>query len=242
MCLLCRDAIVLTSPLAPGVQFEVKRVELQGSATLFCCWLVKDLLHSHQDSATRTRLLLASLPSSSHSMLELSGSSVGEVRLCAQLLPCTRLTVWEGILPGLSLFLSASSGMGGGSVWGFFTLPAGIVGKSEATRGILNLSLPHEQGRVLACVPVWAEMERTSHPSPQGTGGAGCSGVRYGTEPMTRVCLLSPFFLWSCEASQSLHFIHRCSEANPGLRSPPRLWSWRGWRPARAHTPTSTAR
>uniref|UniRef100_A0A452U1V9 PAS domain-containing serine/threonine-protein kinase n=1 Tax=Ursus maritimus TaxID=29073 RepID=A0A452U1V9_URSMA len=66
-----------------SVQFEVKRVELQGSATLFCCWLVKDLLHSHQDSATRTRLLLASLPSSSHSMRELSGSSVGEVRLCA---------------------------------------------------------------------------------------------------------------------------------------------------------------
>uniref|UniRef100_A0A7N5JQ44 PAS domain-containing serine/threonine-protein kinase n=1 Tax=Ailuropoda melanoleuca TaxID=9646 RepID=A0A7N5JQ44_AILME len=62
-----------------SVQFEVKRVELQGSATLFCCWLVKDLLHSHQDSATRTRLLLASLPSSSHSMLELSGSSVGEM-------------------------------------------------------------------------------------------------------------------------------------------------------------------
>ncbi|XP_045874798.1 PAS domain-containing serine/threonine-protein kinase isoform X3 [Meles meles] len=59
-----------------SVQFEVKRVELQGSATLFCCWLVKDLLHSHWDSATRTRLLLASLPSSSHSMCELSGPSM----------------------------------------------------------------------------------------------------------------------------------------------------------------------
>ncbi|XP_012907335.1 PAS domain-containing serine/threonine-protein kinase isoform X2 [Mustela putorius furo] len=62
-----------------SVQFEVKRVELQGSSTLFCCWLVKDLLHSHWDSATRTRLLLASLPSSSHSMCELSGPSVGEM-------------------------------------------------------------------------------------------------------------------------------------------------------------------
>ncbi|XP_040306332.1 PAS domain-containing serine/threonine-protein kinase isoform X2 [Herpailurus yagouaroundi] len=62
-----------------SVQFEVKRVELQGSATLFCCWLVKDLLHSHRDSAARTRLLLASLPSSSHSMCELSGPSTGEV-------------------------------------------------------------------------------------------------------------------------------------------------------------------
>ncbi|XP_051010336.1 PAS domain-containing serine/threonine-protein kinase [Acomys russatus] len=62
-----------------SIQFEVKRVELQGSATLFCCWLVKDLLHSHQNSATRTRLLLASLPSSTHSMSELSGSSFGEM-------------------------------------------------------------------------------------------------------------------------------------------------------------------
>lgn len=62
-----------------SIQFEVKRVELEGSATLFCCWLVKNLLHSHQDSATRTRLLLASLPSSTHSMLELPGPSRGEV-------------------------------------------------------------------------------------------------------------------------------------------------------------------
>ncbi|XP_042806753.1 PAS domain-containing serine/threonine-protein kinase isoform X2 [Panthera leo] len=62
-----------------SVQFEVKRVELQGSATLFCCWLVKDLLRSHRDSAARTRLLLASLPSSSHSMCELSGPSAGEM-------------------------------------------------------------------------------------------------------------------------------------------------------------------
>ncbi|XP_058389343.1 PAS domain-containing serine/threonine-protein kinase isoform X2 [Diceros bicornis minor] len=62
-----------------SVQFEVKRVELQGPVTLFCCWLVKDLLHSRRDSATWTRLLLASLPSSSHSMCELPGSSLGEV-------------------------------------------------------------------------------------------------------------------------------------------------------------------
>nr|XP_012422210.1 PREDICTED: PAS domain-containing serine/threonine-protein kinase [Odobenus rosmarus divergens] len=62
-----------------SVQFEVKRVELQGSATLFCCWLMKDLLHSRRDSATRTRLLLASLPSSSHSVCELSEPSMGEM-------------------------------------------------------------------------------------------------------------------------------------------------------------------
>nr|XP_040124127.1 PAS domain-containing serine/threonine-protein kinase isoform X11 [Ictidomys tridecemlineatus] len=62
-----------------SIQFEVKRVELQGSATLFCCWLVKNLLQSHRNSATRTRLLLASLPSSSHSMSELPGPSLGEM-------------------------------------------------------------------------------------------------------------------------------------------------------------------
>ncbi|XP_060049590.1 PAS domain-containing serine/threonine-protein kinase isoform X2 [Erinaceus europaeus] len=45
-----------------SVQFEVRRVELQGTAPLFCCWLVKELLHGH-------RLLLASLPGSSHSVL-----------------------------------------------------------------------------------------------------------------------------------------------------------------------------
>ncbi|XP_021487696.1 PAS domain-containing serine/threonine-protein kinase [Meriones unguiculatus] len=72
-CCYHRDGLWLS------IQFEVKRVELQGSATLFCCWLVKDLLHSHQDSANRTRLLLASLPSSTHSISELSGSSFGEM-------------------------------------------------------------------------------------------------------------------------------------------------------------------
>uniref|UniRef100_A0A8C5Z363 non-specific serine/threonine protein kinase n=1 Tax=Marmota marmota marmota TaxID=9994 RepID=A0A8C5Z363_MARMA len=62
-----------------SIQFEVKRVELQGSATLFCCWLVKNLLQSHRNSATRTRLLIASLPSSTHSMSELPGPSLGEM-------------------------------------------------------------------------------------------------------------------------------------------------------------------
>ncbi|OWK04523.1 hypothetical protein Celaphus_00002846 [Cervus elaphus hippelaphus] len=62
-----------------SVQFEVRRVELQGPATLFCCWLVKDLLHSRLDSALRSRVLLASLPSSAHSTCELSTASLGEV-------------------------------------------------------------------------------------------------------------------------------------------------------------------
>ena len=72
----------LVSPPPAGVQFEVRRVELQGPATLFCCWLVKDLLHSRLDSALRSHLLLASLPSSAHSTCELSAASLGEVRVC----------------------------------------------------------------------------------------------------------------------------------------------------------------
>ncbi|XP_024613929.1 PAS domain-containing serine/threonine-protein kinase [Neophocaena asiaeorientalis asiaeorientalis] len=36
-----------------SVQFEVKRVELQGSSTLFCCWLVKDLLHAQRGGAAQ---------------------------------------------------------------------------------------------------------------------------------------------------------------------------------------------
>ncbi|KAM9084941.1 PAS domain-containing serine/threonine-protein kinase isoform 2-T3 [Megaptera novaeangliae] len=62
-----------------GVQFEVKRVALQGSSALFCCWLVKDLRHGHLASALRTRLFLSSLPSSAHSTCELSGASLGQV-------------------------------------------------------------------------------------------------------------------------------------------------------------------
>uniref|UniRef100_A0A8D0PXX7 PAS domain-containing serine/threonine-protein kinase n=1 Tax=Sus scrofa TaxID=9823 RepID=A0A8D0PXX7_PIG len=61
-----------------SVQFEVKRVQLQGSATLFCCWLVKDLLHSHLDSALQSHLLLASLPSSAQSTCEPQVSGIGE--------------------------------------------------------------------------------------------------------------------------------------------------------------------
>nr|KAF6496918.1 PAS domain containing serine/threonine kinase [Rousettus aegyptiacus] len=61
-----------------SVHFQVKRVELRGPTPLFCCWLVKDLLHSHLAPAPRTHLLLASLPSSSHSVCELPGSGLGQ--------------------------------------------------------------------------------------------------------------------------------------------------------------------
>ncbi|XP_064341446.1 PAS domain-containing serine/threonine-protein kinase isoform X7 [Camelus dromedarius] len=60
-----------------SVQFEVKRVALQGSAALFCCWLVKDLLHG-RDSAPRARPRPASLPGSAHTPGELPGSCPGE--------------------------------------------------------------------------------------------------------------------------------------------------------------------
>lgn len=102
-----------SSPSCPsGIQFEVKRVELQGSATLFCCWLVKDLLHSHRDSATRTRLFLASLPSSTHSMAELSGSSFGEVGICGQLsLLCTSTVLQVSQVASLPFCLEWVEGM-----------------------------------------------------------------------------------------------------------------------------------
>lgn len=123
-----------SSPSCPsGIQFEVKRVELQGSATLFCCWLVKDLFHSHRDSATRTRLFLASLPSSTHSMPELSGSSFGEVGICGQLsLLCTFYCA-AGFPGSITAFLA---GMGGGYAYGFLTLSSSTLCKYKANVGL----------------------------------------------------------------------------------------------------------
>lgn len=74
-CAASLQAVLLRSP---GVHFEVKRVELQGPAPLFCCWLVRDL-HGPQASALRTHLPLASWSGASHSACELPGLSVGEV-------------------------------------------------------------------------------------------------------------------------------------------------------------------
>lgn len=54
-------------------------MELRGPTPLFCCWLVKDLLRG--PPAPRARLLLASLPGSSHSVCELPGSSLRQVGL-----------------------------------------------------------------------------------------------------------------------------------------------------------------
>ncbi|XP_074820329.1 PAS domain-containing serine/threonine-protein kinase isoform X1 [Natator depressus] len=62
-----------------SILFEVKRVELQDPAALFCVWVVRDLLRSQKEAAARTQLLLSSLASSSQSIEDLSALSLGEV-------------------------------------------------------------------------------------------------------------------------------------------------------------------
>uniref|UniRef100_A0A8C0IUW6 PAS domain-containing serine/threonine-protein kinase n=1 Tax=Chelonoidis abingdonii TaxID=106734 RepID=A0A8C0IUW6_CHEAB len=62
-----------------SILFEVKRVELQDPAALFCVWVVRDLLQSQKEAAARTQLLLSSLASSSQSIADLSTFSLGEV-------------------------------------------------------------------------------------------------------------------------------------------------------------------
>uniref|UniRef100_K7GB36 non-specific serine/threonine protein kinase n=1 Tax=Pelodiscus sinensis TaxID=13735 RepID=K7GB36_PELSI len=61
-----------------SVLFEVKRVELQDPAALFCVWVARDLLWNQNAAARRTQLLLSSLASSSPSGGELSALSLGE--------------------------------------------------------------------------------------------------------------------------------------------------------------------
>nr|XP_005301178.1 PAS domain-containing serine/threonine-protein kinase isoform X1 [Chrysemys picta bellii]XP_008163100.1 PAS domain-containing serine/threonine-protein kinase isoform X1 [Chrysemys picta bellii] len=62
-----------------SILFEVKHVELQEPAALFCVWVVRDLLQSQKEAAARTQLLLSSLASSSQSIADLSTLSLGEV-------------------------------------------------------------------------------------------------------------------------------------------------------------------
>ncbi|KAM6357586.1 PAS domain-containing serine/threonine-protein kinase isoform 4-T4 [Alca torda] len=61
-----------------SILFEVKRVELQDPAILFCVWVVKDLLQSQKEAAAKSRLLLSSLASSAQSVADLSTYSLGE--------------------------------------------------------------------------------------------------------------------------------------------------------------------
>ncbi|NXK54421.1 PASK kinase, partial [Chauna torquata] len=59
------------------ILFEVKRVELQDPAILFCVWVVKDLLQSQKEAVAKTQLLLSSLASSAQSIAD-STHSLGE--------------------------------------------------------------------------------------------------------------------------------------------------------------------
>uniref|UniRef100_A0A8B9IBG6 PAS domain-containing serine/threonine-protein kinase n=1 Tax=Anser brachyrhynchus TaxID=132585 RepID=A0A8B9IBG6_9AVES len=61
-----------------SILFEVKRVELQDPAILFCVWVVKDLLQSQKEAVAKTQLLLSSLASSTQSIADLSTHSLGE--------------------------------------------------------------------------------------------------------------------------------------------------------------------
>ncbi|XP_040423239.1 PAS domain-containing serine/threonine-protein kinase [Cygnus olor] len=61
-----------------SILFEVKRVELQDPAILFCVWVVKDLLQSQKEAVAKTQLLLSSLASSNQSIADLSAHSLGE--------------------------------------------------------------------------------------------------------------------------------------------------------------------
>ncbi|XP_014818458.1 PREDICTED: PAS domain-containing serine/threonine-protein kinase isoform X3 [Calidris pugnax] len=61
-----------------SILYEVKRVELQDPAVLFCVWVVKDLLQSHKEAVAKTQLLLSSLASSAQSIADISTHSLGE--------------------------------------------------------------------------------------------------------------------------------------------------------------------
>ncbi|XP_030350072.1 PAS domain-containing serine/threonine-protein kinase isoform X2 [Strigops habroptila] len=61
-----------------SILFEVKRVELQDPAVLFCVWVVKDLLQSQKEAGAKSQLLLSSLASSAQSIADLSTNSLGE--------------------------------------------------------------------------------------------------------------------------------------------------------------------
>ncbi|KAK4819731.1 hypothetical protein QYF61_010825 [Mycteria americana] len=62
------------------ILFEVKCVELQDPAILFCVWVVKDFLQSQKEAVAKAQLLLSSLASSAQSIADLSTHSLGEVR------------------------------------------------------------------------------------------------------------------------------------------------------------------
>ncbi|KAM6258369.1 PAS domain-containing serine/threonine-protein kinase isoform 2-T2 [Porphyrio hochstetteri] len=86
-----------------SILFEVKQVELQDPALLFCIWVVKDLLQSHREAVAKTQLLLSSLASSAQSTADLSTHSLGEAIQSTSLFESSQraeelegLKAWEG--------------------------------------------------------------------------------------------------------------------------------------------------
>ncbi|XP_044288807.1 PAS domain-containing serine/threonine-protein kinase isoform X2 [Varanus komodoensis] len=62
-----------------SILFEVKRVELQDPASLFCIWVRRDLFHCQKQAAVKTHLLLSSLGSSSQTLGDVSPVSFAEL-------------------------------------------------------------------------------------------------------------------------------------------------------------------
>ncbi|XP_025933170.1 PAS domain-containing serine/threonine-protein kinase isoform X1 [Apteryx rowi] len=73
-----------------SIAFEVKRVELQDPAVLFCVWVVKDFLQSQKEAAAKTQLVFSSLASSAQSIADLSAHSLGEAIRSTPLLENSR--------------------------------------------------------------------------------------------------------------------------------------------------------
>ncbi|XP_065496046.1 PAS domain-containing serine/threonine-protein kinase isoform X2 [Caloenas nicobarica] len=73
-----------------SVLFEVKRVELQDPAILFCVCVVKDLLQGQREAVAKTQVLDSSLASSAQSIADLSTQSLGEAIRSASLFENSR--------------------------------------------------------------------------------------------------------------------------------------------------------
>ncbi|XP_062832589.1 PAS domain-containing serine/threonine-protein kinase isoform X2 [Anolis carolinensis] len=62
-----------------SILFEVKRVELQDPAALFCIWVMRDHFQSQKEAAAKTHLLLSRLASSSHTVVDVSAVNLAEL-------------------------------------------------------------------------------------------------------------------------------------------------------------------
>nr|XP_060623931.1 PAS domain-containing serine/threonine-protein kinase isoform X1 [Anolis sagrei ordinatus] len=62
-----------------SILFEVKRVELQDPAALFCVWVMRDHFQSQKEAAAKTHLLLSRLASSSQTLVDVSAVNLAEL-------------------------------------------------------------------------------------------------------------------------------------------------------------------